>query len=56
MSYQVALPSDVEEMVKSQAEAEHRRVRQQIEFIVIKAIREMEKADRAISKEEAHAR
>ena len=40
MRLQIALPADVGEIVRAQAEAEHRRVRQQIEFIVIKAVRE----------------
>jgi hypothetical protein len=46
MRLQIVLPQDVGDRIKAQAQVEHRRVRQQIEFIVIKAIRDSEAAER----------
>jgi hypothetical protein len=38
MRLQIALPPDVGEIIKAQAQAEHRQVRQQVEHIVIQAV------------------
>jgi hypothetical protein len=48
MRLQIALPSDVGEIIEAQAEAERRTKRQQVEFLVIKAVRERESEKREL--------